>query len=153
MRLKPHRFGYKMWGDCLPSGYCVQFDLYQGKDTKMAGHPELGLGASVVLFFCEKMLLHIPSPYHYFFDNFFCGLPLLNELTKLSCGGTGTIRNHRTSNCPLPQPNAFGKEERGKFVTVKEMSGEMAIVRWHDNSVVTMASNCLDHQPLQMVSR
>lgn len=153
MRLKPNRFGYKVWGDCLPDGFCVQFELYQGKNTTMEQNKEMGLGASVVLHFGNKLVNHLPASYHLVFDNFFTSFPLLEELTRLGCGGTGTIRNNRIADCPVTEVAIIAKQPRGSFDTVKEQSGQISVTRWNDNSPVTIASNCVDANPIQTASR
>jgi len=47
IRVKPIRFGYKIWYLNTTLGYLVQFQPYQGKGS--VTHSEFGLGGSVVL--------------------------------------------------------------------------------------------------------
>lgn len=98
---KPIRFGYKLWSAATPGGYLVYFIPYQGsKSAPLPDQIRLGLGASVVL----TLTSHLPNTfklYNLYFDNFFTGLPLLDELTALGHRGTGTIRENRTEKCPL----------------------------------------------------
>lgn len=151
MRLKPSaRFGYKVWADCLPDGYCAQMNLYAGKSGNGNNQCELGLGAGVVLGFCDTLLKDRPAAYHLIFDNFFTGLPLLVELSRRGCDGTGTIRTHRTEHCPIAD---VSKGVRGEFATCKAADGSVCMTSWLDNGRVTMASTSLEAQPLQTVSR
>ncbi|KAK3881610.1 hypothetical protein Pcinc_011466 [Petrolisthes cinctipes] len=110
----------------------------------------LGLGASVVLSFASHLPKDFKS-YSIYFDNFFTGLPLLDELTKLGHKGTGTIRENRTEKCPLETTQVMKKKSRGTMNM--RTSDNIAIVRWHDNSIVTLASNCNGCQPVTKVDR
>jgi DNA excision repair protein ERCC-6 len=151
MRLKPSaRFGYKVFSDCLPDGYCVQMNLYAGKSGNANNNSQLGLGAGVVLGFCDTLLHARPSAYHLIFDNFFTGLPLLAELRRRGCDGTGTIRRHRTEHCPVAD---VSKGERGEFATCKAADGSICVTSWLDNGLVSMASTSLEAHPLQSASR
>ncbi|KAG5877446.1 hypothetical protein JTB14_033737 [Gonioctena quinquepunctata] len=47
---KPIRFGYKAWVAALKSGYCLAFDIYQGKKKST-----MGLGKSVVTNFANLL--------------------------------------------------------------------------------------------------
>lgn len=51
IRGKPIRFGYKAWCLALPSGYCMSFDIYQGRKIQDDNLEKVGLGASVVFEF------------------------------------------------------------------------------------------------------
>jgi DNA excision repair protein ERCC-6 len=132
------------------------FLFFLGREPAMSQYPshsDLGLGASVVLTFADILLRRVSTSYHFFFDNYFTGLPLLNELSKRGCKGTGTIRAHRVANCPLPNNAAFAKEVRGSFVRVQEKKGELCLARWNDGNCVTVASNHLTEFPLQTATR
>lgn len=52
---KPIRFGYKAWVLALPSGYCINFDVYQGRKNQESSGEKLGLGASVVMNFAKTL--------------------------------------------------------------------------------------------------
>ena len=148
---KPIRFGYKLWSAATPGGYLVYFIPYQGSKTApLPDQLRLGLGASVVL----TLISHLPkdfNSYSIYFDNFFTGLPLLDELTKLGHKGTGTIRENRTEKCPLESTKAMKKKPRGTMSM--RTSDNLALVRWHDNSIVTIASNCYGCNPVIKVDR
>ncbi|KAH9639529.1 hypothetical protein HF086_007735 [Spodoptera exigua] len=63
---KPIRFGYKSWSICTRLGYLIYGELYQGASTGNT-HPELGVGASVVLDLISKLP---QGSYSFYFDNF-----------------------------------------------------------------------------------
>jgi len=149
IRGKPIRFGYKVW--CLNTtlGYLVQFQAYQGKGS--VTHQELGLGGSVVL----DLISHLPvgPKYNLYFDNFFTSPRLLDELTVRGFGATGTLRSNRTDKCPLIPPNEMKKKDRGFIDHRYDSAGQLIVIRWHDNSPVTIASNVYGVQPVDKAKR
>lgn len=100
---KPIRYGFKAWVGATRLGYVLWMEPYQGATTMCNPiYKELGLGASVVLTFCDVLISRdFDLPYHVVFDNFFTGTPLLEEITKKGLRCTGTVRENRTSSCPL----------------------------------------------------
>ena len=147
---KPIRFAYKLWSACTPLGYLIQFIPYQGsKGCQLSHQKTYGLGASVVL----ELLSFLPKnqKYRLYFDNFFTGLPLLDKLTELGHFGTGTIRDNRIEKCPLESQKDMKKKERGALCM--RTTTDMAIVRWNDNNIVTLASNAYGVQPLSTINR
>lgn len=149
IRGKPIRFGYKMW--CLNTtlGYLVQFQAYQGKGS--VTHQELGLGGSVVVDLIDS--LPEGPKYKLFFDNFFTSLRLLDHLTDHSFGATGTLRANRTDKCPLITPAAMKKKDRGHIDHRYDPTGKVIVIRWHDNSPVTIASNVYGVHPVDKAKR
>lgn len=154
IRNKPIRFGYKVWCQNASNGYCVAFDLYQGKTYK--GNPEeerlYGKCAATVLHLLDQYSSDKKDlPYHLFFDNLFTTLPLLVELRKRGYNGTGTIRANRLGNeCPLITTHQTEKKERGFSMTVfsKIENEEILVTRWKDNGAVTVASSIYGAQPM-----
>ena len=143
---EPHRTSLA----CTRAGYLVQFIPYQGsKAAQLPDQPNYGLGAAVVL----QLLSTFPQekPYNLFFDNFFTGLPLLDRLTELGHFGTGTVRENRTEKCPLDEQKAMKKMGRGAMCM--RVTSDIAIVRWNDNSIVTLASNAYGIDPQTSVIR
>jgi len=65
----------------------------------------------------------------------------------MSIRATGTVRENRTGHCPLIPVSTIAKEKRGGFDHC------CLIVRWHDNSVVTMATNVDTVQPMESCKR
>lgn len=101
-----------------------------------------------------SLISHLPkdvNSYSIYFDNLFTSLPLLDELTRLGHRGTGTIRENRTEKCPLENAQVMKKKPRGTMSM--RTSDNLAIVRWHDNNIVTLASNCSGCQPVTKVDR
>lgn len=150
---KPVRFGYKVWCLCTRLGYLIQGEPYQGAATGNT-RPELGigLGGSVVLDLISVLPATIGG-YDLFFDNFFTSLNLLDELKARECTGTGTVRNNRVQNAPMIDPKILKKEERGSFHQKTDKESGITLVRFHDNSIVTMASNRNGVAPLGKAKR
>ena len=54
---------------------------------------------------------------------------------------TGTMRNDRIEHCLLVPINDMKKMERGVHDHRSSAADKIEIIRWHDNSVVTVGSN------------
>jgi YD repeat-containing protein len=149
IRGKPIRFGYKVWSLNTPLGYMIQFEPYQGKGG--VTHAELGLGGSVVM----DLLKCLPAgpSYNVYFDNFFTSLRLIDRLTELQIGATGTVRANRIENCPVDAQEIVKKKPRGSYDYRYDDSGKFVVIRWNDNSVVTLASNVHGVLPVEKVKR
>ncbi|XP_022825709.1 piggyBac transposable element-derived protein 3-like [Spodoptera litura] len=146
---KPIRFGYKCWSISTRLGYLIYGELYQGASTGNT-HPELGVGASVVLDLISKLP---QGSYSFYFDNFFTSLPLLEELQKMGHDGTGTIRANRTEKAPLKDPKEMKKTSRGSYHQCTDVLSNITLVRYNDNNIVTVASTQCGSEPISKVKR
>nr|CAH7762540.1 unnamed protein product [Callosobruchus chinensis] len=61
----------------------------------------MGLGASIVLEYADRLQNTFERPYCFYFDNFFTSLSLIDELTKRNIGVVGTIRKNRIGSSDL----------------------------------------------------
>ena len=131
------KFGYKVWCLNTNDGYLIQCNLYIGKGDY---NPKLGLEGSVV----TKLIRKLPSDFKFnaTFGNLFTSLNLLQMLTKNGIGETGTLRANRTDKCAIKDNKAIGKESCGTYDFRYDSANKILVVRWNDNSVVTLASNC-----------
>ncbi|XP_065313258.1 piggyBac transposable element-derived protein 3-like [Gordionus sp. m RMFG-2023] len=145
---KPIRFGYKSWILASSDGYVFSFDIYQGKSENKY---EYGLGGKVII----KLLKALQKPnYHkIYFDNFFTSFKLLSYLKQMGYFATGTVRDNRIEHCPVESIKVVAKKERGYYDYRFEKLNEIFVVRWNDNSVVTVASTCHTISLLSNVSR
>jgi hypothetical protein len=146
IRGKPIRFGYKMWCLASPLGYLVQMDPYQGAAKSPYG--DIGMGGTVVLKLASCLLKGIH--FHLYFDNLFTSINLLERLSIMEIGGTGTLRSNRLMGCPLSD---LTKAKRGSFDYRFDRSSHVVVVRWKDSSPVTMASNCNGVMPIGKARR
>lgn len=157
IRNKPIRFGFKAWSLNSPNGYLLQFDIYQGSGTIAAQEHEekYGKGGGTLLNLIECLPDCIKDlPLHFYFDNYFTGLPLITKLTSMNYGGTGTIRDNRVpKSCTIVGTQAMKKSERGAMHSVIDTNNKISMTRWKDNSVVTVASNIHGSTPKSNVSR
>lgn len=150
IRSKPIRYGYKIWSLCDPSGYLIQFDPYQGKQTNRQ-NMELGVGGSVVM----KLLSKLPQgvPFKIYGDRFFSSLKLVNGLQKVGYGYTGTILPNRTEKCPLASKDDVKKTPRGSYKYLTDKTTEITITSWNDNRPVLTVSSCDPVNPIGQVHR
>ena len=143
IRAKPIRFGYKLWVLVSATGVPYKIEIFQGRTNQ--GSDET-LGIRVVkngLEFCKN-----PKVHRVFFDNFFSSYSLICDLAIMGFSATATMRNYRTMNCPLVDVK---KNKRGSFDFRSD--GNIEIVRWIDNSVVTIGSNAYGVQPIGSAKR
>lgn len=151
MHGKPIRFGYRMWSACTPTGYLIHFIPDQGSEASpLPTQRTLGLGAAVVL----NLLAELPKEiehYSLYFDSYFTSLPLLDILLAKGHAGTGRIRESRTEQCPLRGSEAMKKMARGSMSMTA--SDDIAVVQWHDNSIITVASTSHGLDPVSEVER
>jgi hypothetical protein len=150
MHGKPIRFGFKVWLLATSSGYLIQGEPYQGASTGCT-ISHLGLGGLVVVDLVSELPRH--QKYFLYFDNLFTSLPLPDHLTCDGFGATGTIRVNRTKKAPLQNLKQLQKEGRGSHYFIKDDVSGAVTVQWHDNSIVTLVSNCHSVLPLNQASR
>lgn len=152
IRGKPIRFGFKAWVLAQKLGYCVSFDIYQGRDQRKS---EIGLRESVVCDFVELIKTEFPGiTFSMYFDNFFTSASLISRLGKLNVGATGTVRDNRTNKCPLIDSKTMKKKcKRGDYESYVCKEEGVVAVRWNDNSVVTVLSNVTGVHPLHKAKR
>jgi hypothetical protein len=134
IRNKPIRFGFKAWCLCTVSGYVVVFDLYQGKgvgQSKAENIATVGAAGATLLDLVDLLPEEKRNlAYHFFGDNFFSSLKLVDELAASNYFYTGTIRKDRLKGSPpLTAVEIFKKKERGYHETVILQDQSQIIVR------------------------
>ena len=151
IRGKPIRFGYKIWCICGNDGFPYHMKVYQGKEDNPEKFP---LGTRVINGMVDVIMANTDITCHeLYFDNFFTSYNLLSELGDKSVRATGTVRETRTSNATkkLICSKILKKKERGAFDYCSD--GKVYVAKWHDNSIVTIASNWENHEPVHKVRR
>jgi len=149
IRGKPVRFGFKLWCISSSTGYVYQFDAYGGASQKM--NDNLSLGERVVLNLAK--IVENPRDHLLFFDNFFTSHSLLVMLSERGFFATGTLRENRTANCPLQTSKQMAKGKKGACDYRFDSKHEIFVVRWHDNSIVTVATNTGTLEPFVNTKR
>ncbi|ENN73483.1 hypothetical protein D910_12235, partial [Dendroctonus ponderosae] len=144
-----------VWMGATSKGYCIWLEPYQGAKTKINGHYKtFDLDPSIILQFAD--VLSNPEygshSLHIFFDNFFTNVPLLHELYNRKNRATGTIRENRTSKCPIKSKREMKRENRG-VCDFRSFDNKVIVVKWNDNNSVNVASNNLGVELYQQVSR
>lgn len=149
IRGKPVRFGFKLWCLCSDTGYLFKFIPYGGKSEKT--NPTVALGTRVVL----ELLSVVENPEHHriFFDNFFTSYSLFVSLREKGFFATGTVRENRTAKCPVEDSKKIAKKERGFYTCAFDPILGVLVVRWNDNSVVTVMTNTCEVLPLVQAKR
>ncbi|KAF2900183.1 hypothetical protein ILUMI_06004 [Ignelater luminosus] len=149
---KPIRFGFKSWVMATRLGYCLQFNLYQGRRGN--DKQDCGLGKSVVYNFADVLQTYFENlKFLLFLNNFFTSVKLLTTLGERRIGGTGTVRVIRTGNCNLPNDQYFKKTERGSYNHKIDEANNRLALRWKHNSIVTLLPNQYGIKPLQSAAR
>lgn len=152
---KPIRYGYKLWVGTTRLGYINWFEPYQGSATKVSKtYLEYGVGSGVVLQYAEVLHKRWPNIcIHLFFDNFFTSLPLMEELSDKGFQATGTVRENRLPGNPLVDSAILKKRQRGEYDYAKIQEKNIIAVKWHDNNIVCVSSNCAGIAPVHRVKR
>lgn len=151
MRLKPIRFGYKLWVLCTASGYPVMIIIYQGKagPTEVREGIPKGLGALAVVQLLE--CLPDPTAHKVTFDNFFTSADLMTYLSSKGIRASGTARDNRLRSPPFPSVKEAEKAKRGTYWAVS--TPEILAVKWRDNRAVTLVTNHESVHPMQSANR
>lgn len=86
-------------------------------------------------------------------DNLFTSAPLLDKLSELGVGGTGTVRQNRLNKVPIITKKVLEskKYERGHHECV--YSEDQVLVAWKDSKAVYVESNTTDVEPMGTCSR
>ncbi|KRX75179.1 PiggyBac transposable element-derived protein 3 [Trichinella sp. T6] len=148
---KPIRFGYKVWMLCGNDGYPYHMTIYQGKEIHA---PKVPLSTRVIRSMVDIIQETSNTTRHtLYFDNFFNSYDLLVMLSELKMRAIGTIRPYRSNGAGavmLPDKELM-KQKRGAFDFRSD--GNVYIAKWHDNSIVRIASNFMTHSPLRNTQR
>ena len=64
-----------------------------------------------------------------------------------------TVRPDRVGKAPVMSTKSMEKQERGFFSYAYDDSMQLHCIKWRDNSVVTVLSNCFGPEPLNSVER
>lgn len=84
---------------------------------------------------------------------FFTSHALLKDLREAGYRATDTVRENRTTKYPLVSVKNMKKKIRAEFDYRFDMVNKISFVRWLDDSVCTMGTNCDCIHPLGKVKR
>ena len=110
-------FFSKIWSLASADGAGCWFEPYCGASTRVED-VGLGQGPNVVLDLTKKAGL-VPGS-QVFVDNLFTSFPLLAQMSTMGIGCTGTVRQNRLHQVPLPSKKDLEKKsvERGTHCAV-----------------------------------
>ncbi|KAH6929130.1 hypothetical protein HPB50_023840 [Hyalomma asiaticum] len=126
------------------------------KDTATSTQYEkvFGKAAALLLEMVDELPFEVRHlPFHFYFDNLFTSLHLLRHLKEKNYEATGTLRQNRVpKECPIAWPDFIKRKTRG--YEEHALSGDgIIIVRWMDNSVVTVGSTMHGVEPMSSADR
>ena len=141
-------FFFKIWWLCESDGYPYPIQICQVKQSNAINQPLVTriISNMVSLISSNSNVLYRQL----YFDNFLTNDPLMIELSERSVGATGTIRQKqkgRTNN--LFKAKSFGRKKEAVMEDDYCSGGKIYIAKWHDNSVVNIANNWENHEPVR----
>ena len=84
-----------------------------------------------------------------FFDNFFTSIEVLKHLGENLLKATNTIRENRTKKCPLISFKVMEKTTERGFTDYRfDRETRILVVKWHDNTPVSIATNYSSVHPV-----
>ncbi|GFO28785.1 PiggyBac transposable element-derived protein 3-like [Plakobranchus ocellatus] len=86
-------------------------------------------------------------------DNLFTSPALLSAIKDKSCDATGTLGVNRLNQCPLEGLDSMKKMKRGSMDHILNPDENIILLRWNDNSGVTLGSTKHGISPLKNVQR
>ncbi|KAJ8868187.1 hypothetical protein PR048_031996 [Dryococelus australis] len=135
------KFGFKLWVAADPSGYIFHVEPYCGTSTRFLTTGN-GQGNYVI---GPVDHLQLKKGTRLYLDNFFTSVSLLRNPKSNNIGATGTLRENRcVAVMKLQDKKAFRKN---KLCDMVVSSCDDLAVRWKDNSVVTVLTNCDEVEP------
>ena len=107
----------------------------------------MGQGPKVVLELVNKSKLLLGS--RIYFDNLFMSFPLLEDLSNLQIGGTGTVRQNRLNKVDIITKKDLEKKSVDRGMSHVLYKDDQVFVAWKDNKAVYALRR--DRQVLQVV--
>ena len=145
MKGKPHKFGFKIWYACNPSGLPLFVEPYAGVSTEI---PNYGLGKSGNIVAHAVTRLNLLPGTQVVADNFFMSPSLLKWSTDRKIGLTGTLRANRLGSMPKPEHDG----NKGSYDSIVDTENQIIYTAWQDRKNVLVASNTFSCEPLQAVT-
>ena len=137
--MKPTKWGVKVWVMSESStGYVTNFQIYAGRE----GSTEKGLA--------HRVVMDLARPYYgshlsVYMDNFYTGVPLLEEMKSHGLYACGTVRANRAG---LPKNERLTKKaSMGKHEFRVAQKGDLTFCIWQDTKTVMVLSN--HHNPTE----
>ncbi|KAI4477629.1 hypothetical protein M0802_014674 [Mischocyttarus mexicanus] len=138
---KPTKWGIRIYvlSDAR-TGYIYAMLPYYGRvSTDSLIRPDLPVSSRIVLQLYHRLLNANSEAkgYHIFTDRYFTGIPLAQELLKLNCYLTGTIKTNRKYIPVVIKKPAVTKNN----TSTAHRSGDILLLAWKDKRIVTILSS------------
>ena len=127
------RWGIKLWVQAdSKNAYTYDLEVYTGKGTPVSC---TGLAYDVVMRLCKSLS---KQGYTVYFNNFYTGVQLLNDLFANGTVCCGTLFTNCKGVWPaLKETKTFSKGPRGQMRWVRQ--GQLLFFQWLDYKPVTLA--------------
>ena len=136
---KPTKWGIRIYvlSDSHTGYIYAMLPYYGSVSTEILIRPDLPVSSRIVLQLYHKLLNAIPEAkgYHIFTDRYFTGIPLAQELLKLSCYLIGTLRTNRKYVPAVIKKPAITKNN----TVAAYRSGDILLLAWKDKRIVTIS--------------
>lgn len=144
----------KFWSGATSDGYIEWIEPYQGANTCSANYSDKGMGYGVIMSYADVLPHTDTLKYRVFFDNLFTSIKSISDLKDRNIEATGTIRANRIDkSCKITPVHEVGKSARGTYDYCTDKKTGISIVRWNDNSVVSIATKYDTVTPVKLVNR
>ncbi|CAK9832783.1 PiggyBac transposable element-derived protein 4 [Anthophora retusa] len=139
---KPIKWGIRIYVLSDARTRYIQYAMlpyYGSVSTECLIRPDLPVSSRIVLQLYYKLLNANPEAkgYHIFTDRYFTGISLAQELLKLSCYLTGTLKINRKYIPAVIKKPAVTKNN----TVAAYRSGDILLLAWKDKRIVTILSS------------
>lgn len=132
---KRARFGIKFYKLCeSSSGYCLNFSIYTGKDTKSDATMSMLCSEAIVV---DLLGDRLGDGHTVFLDNWYSSPRLFLAIKEGGSNAVGTVRTTRKN---MPKELKAPKLAKGDCKTL--FSRGIMAIQWQDRKPVTMLSTC-----------
>lgn len=132
---KAHKYGFKLYKVCTPSGYTWNFKIHSGSQKP---HQELNATESLTIELCEELLDQGATLYA---DNYYCSVTLAEYLLHKKTYLCGTLKGTRKF---LPKEVTEWKLRKNEMKG-KENSKGVKVFKWRDKRNVLTISTQPEH--------
>ncbi|XP_047106672.1 piggyBac transposable element-derived protein 2-like [Schistocerca piceifrons] len=150
VKIKPHKWGIKVFAHAGSSGIEYDFEIYRGQGT---AHNDTGLDISgdIVIRFVEGLPKY--KKFKVFTDNWFTSYNLISALKNYGILAVGTVRPTRLQGCNLKADSELKKQGQGSCDYRTETERNIMALKWYDNKSVVLASSYKGVSPVEPVKR
>ena len=151
MKMKPCKWGYKVWVLAGASGYIYDFQIAgDAFDSNAVIPDEIGKSGQVVI----ELTKNLPAETHLYFDNYFASPLLLLTLKEKGLEATCTLRGGRKGGADIKMRTEEELKSLGRgFYDYRESEDRVLILQWYNNKLVTVGTTFNSCEPVSPVRR